>query len=230
MHCRPLVFLLFLSAAAPLRAAALTEMETRWLRAGEPVLAAARALKLPLDIIVQPQDAPGAVPLAMGFAAGRCKLVFSMRGNPTAEATLAKVPAPDQAVMIEAMTAHELAHCWRYAQGAWHALPAGFVEVGEEQAANSQLLAEAKAMRDTRREEGYADLVALAWTRRQHPARYAQVYAWLASLRAVQPVAGGAHDTRAWVQLAREADVFTSTASAFEDAAGLWRHGLLNDH
>jgi hypothetical protein len=34
---------------------------------------------------------------------------------------------------------YELAHCWRRVQGGWHALPAGFVEVGEESAADASL-------------------------------------------------------------------------------------------
>lgn len=207
----------------------LTELETRWLSAAGPVLAQAQRLALPIDIIVQPQAKPGDVPLAMGFADGRCKLVLSMRGNPDAETVLAQVPAAERALLIEAMTAHEVGHCWRYAQGAWHALPAGFVEVGEEQADNPDLLAAAKAMREGRREEGYADLVALAWTARAHPLQYGRVYAWLAALRSVQPVARNAHDTRVWVALAADPAVFAGAATAFEAAATTWREGLLSD-
>ncbi len=125
-----------------------------------------KSIALPVDIIVQPKAPAGAVPLAMGFDKGRCKLVLSMRGNPGAEKVLANVPADKQALLIEAMAAHELAHCWRYAQGEWHLLPAGFVETGHETSHDPELLAAAKAMRDTRREEGFADLVALAWIQR----------------------------------------------------------------
>jgi hypothetical protein len=119
-------------------------------------------------------------------------------------------------------------HCWRYAQGAWHALPAGFQEAGEQQG-DQALLAESKTMRENRREEGYADLVALAWTQRHHPESYAKVYAWLAALRGDQPVAGGSHDTRAWVRLASDARVFKTAATPFEDVNGAWREGLLQD-
>lgn len=224
-----LIASLCLAASAAHASNGLTELETRWLRAAAPVLAYSQQLKLPIDIVVQPQARPGDVPLAMGFTGGRCKLVLSMRGNPDAETILDKVPAADRGLLIEAMTAHEVGHCWRYAQGAWHALPAGFVEVGEEKAANEELLAESKAMRETRREEAYADLVALAWTQRTHPAAYGRVYGWLASVRRVQPVARNAHDTRAWVKLAGDPAVFDLGATPFEAVLGVWRRGLLSD-
>lgn len=219
--------LCLLFAAAPARAATLTAQETRWLSAAGPVLAYSQRLNLPIDIIVQPQARPGDVPLAMGFDGKRCKLVVSMRGNPDADAILDKVPEAGRGLLIEAMTAHEVGHCWRYAHGVWHALPAGFVETGEETADSDSLLAAAKEMRDSRREEGYADLVALAWTARRHPGAYAEVYGWLAALRDQQPVARNAHDTRAWVALARDAGAFGHAATPFEDVDDLWSKGLL---
>lgn len=210
-------------------AADLTEQETRWLRAAAPVLSYSQQLKLPIDIIVQPQAKSGDVPLAMGFDGGRCKLVLSLRGNADAEAVLGSVPEASRAELIEAMAAHEIGHCWRYAQGAWHSLPAGFVEVGEQTASDQSLLAEAKAIRENRREEGYADLVALAWIRHKHPEDYGRIYGWLAAVRATQPVSGAGHDTRAWVSLARDGATFGAAEQPFEDALPLWRKGLLTD-
>jgi hypothetical protein len=225
-----LTALCLLLIAAPARAGAtLTVQETRWLTGAAPVLAYSQRLKLPIDIIVQPAARPGDVPLAIGFDGKRCKLVLSMRGNPQADAILDKVPQAERALLIEAMTAHEIAHCWRYAHGAWHALPAGFVETGEEQADSDSSLAAAKAMRESRREEGFADLVALAWTWRNHPQHYARVYHWLESVRGEQPLARNAHDTRAWVRLARDAGAFDHAATPFEDVASVWRQGLLID-
>jgi hypothetical protein len=222
--------LCFVFTSAPARAeGSLTAQETRWLTAAGPVLAYSQVLKLPIDIIVQPQSGPNDVPFAMGFDGARCKLVLSMRGNPEAEAILEKVPEAGRGLLIEAMTAHEVGHCWRYVQGAWHALPAGFVETGEEKADNDDILAEAKAMRESRREEGFADLVALAWISRKHPDHYAQVYGWLESLRKDQPVARNAHDTEAWVRLARDAGAFSRGTTPFEDVAALWSKGLLAD-
>jgi ADP-ribose pyrophosphatase YjhB (NUDIX family) len=208
----------------------LTAQETRWLAAAGPVLAYSQGLKLPIDIIVQPQAAgPRDVPLAMGFDGQRCKLVLTMRGNAQAESILETVPEAERGLLVEVMTAHEVGHCWRYAQGVWHALPAGFVETAGENAVGEDTSAEVKAMRESRREEGFADLVALAWTARNHPDKYAQVYAWIASVRADQPLALNAHDTRAWVGLARDADAFDLTATPFEDVQALWCKGLLAD-
>lgn len=229
MHISTFPLLLTVVSGAA-SAAQLTEIETRWLTAGTPVLAYAKEqLKLPIDIIVQPQAGPNDVPMAMGFDNGRCKLVLSMRGNPNAENILQAIPAGQRGLMIEAMTAHEVGHCWRYAQGAWHALPTGFVEVGNERADDPAMLQKSQELRETRREEGYSDLVALAWTARRHPAQYAQVYNWLKQVRHDQPLAGSSHDTMAWLQLAQDGAVFSADGTPFEQVRGLWSKGLLGD-
>jgi hypothetical protein len=101
--------------------------------------------------------------------------------------------------------------------------------VGEETAADPSLLEASKAMREMRREEGYADLVALAWTRHSHPGDYGRVHAWLDKVRAVQPVARSGHDTRVWVRLAADGNSFGAADKPFEDAAAMWKQGLLND-
>ena len=79
------LFLAAALAAASLSAHAgtadLTPLEQRWIAAAYPVLAYARSVNLPIDIVVQPQAGPNDVPLAMGFAGERCKLVLSLRGN-----------------------------------------------------------------------------------------------------------------------------------------------------
>ena len=227
MHRAALIPLLLGSSFAC--AAQLTEVEARWLTAGLPVLTYAKQeLKLPIDIIVQPQARAGDVPLALGFEGGRCKLVLSMRGNPAAESILDALPAAQHALMIEAMTAHEVGHCWRYVQGAWHALPAGFVERRRPDDASGGLVELEQSLRQTRREEGYADLVALAWTRQRHPAQYGQVLQWLQQVR--QPLAAegnaGSHDTRAWLKLVASDAAFGVAGNAFEQADGVWRAGL----
>jgi len=219
------LLLLLLSSAGLASAAQLTDMETRWLTAGSAVLAYAKQeLKLPIDITVQPQARATDVPLALGFQDGRCKLVLSMRGNPGAEDILAGLPAEQRPLMIEAMVAHEIGHCWRYAQGVWHALPAGF-----EQPAQAPAQEQAQQLRLTRREEGFADLVALAWTQHRHPQDYATVAAWMRQVR--QPATGtaGSHGTLAWLQLAPSGAAFDAAQPLFEQAASLWRQGLLRD-
>ena len=215
-----------LSAGAT-TAADVTPTELRWLQAGAPVLAYARQHGLPLDVVVQPQDAPGLAPLAMDYVDGRCKLVLSLRGNPLADAALADAPPALQAVAIEAMTAHEVAHCWRHVSGQWKALPAGFAEVrrtADEPAAEAW-----HAMRATRREEGYADLAGLAWSWGRHPGRYAEVHAWFERVREHQVVPGSHHDTRAWLRAVRDPAAFTPGAGPFEQAQGLWAQALADD-
>jgi hypothetical protein len=220
---------LLASLASPVGAADLTAQETRWLLAASPVLAYSQRLKLPLDIVVQPQARAGDVPLAMGFDGGRCKLVLTLRGNPDAESVLKGVPESEQGILIEAMAAHEFGHCWRYVQGKWHALPAGFTETSDQQAHDRALREHDKSTRETRREEGYADLVALAWTQRQHPQQYARVHAWFDQVRASQPIDGNAHDTRVWIRLARDGAAFERGSTAFDDVGPLWNKGLLLD-
>ena len=222
------LFCIALLAGATAQAAELTALEERWLQAASPVLAYSQKLKLPIDIIVQPQARASDVPLAMGYDRGRCKLVLSLRGNPQAEAVFAGIPGESQGELIAAMAAHEIAHCWRHAQGSWNALPAGFTEVGEETASDGSLLAVARALRESRREEAYADLAALAWTRHNNPQAYPRVHGWLAKVRAKQTPRGG-HDTRAWVALARDGERFGEAATPFADAEPLWREGLLQD-
>jgi hypothetical protein len=224
--------LLSLLITAPAMAhAQLTDLESRWLRAGQPVIAFARAQGLPIDIIVQPQDVPGAVPLALGYEAGRCKLVLSLRGNAQADSVLQGVPAARQGMMMEAMTAHEIGHCQRYAEGDWHALPRGFVESRGRQ--RGKLTPLAQELRETRREEAYADLVALAWMHARHPGQYQEVLAWMRGVRAGGDSAGGgvgsSHATQAWLALADGEGAFAETASPFEQAQVLWRKGLSGD-
>lgn len=221
------LFAALICAATGAHASQLTAQETKWLHAAAPVLDYAKSIALPVDIIVQPKAAPGAVPLAMGFAKGRCKLVLTMRGNPEAEQVLDDVPLAEQGLLIEAMTVHELAHCWRYAQGEWHALPAGFFEAGRETAHDPAMLAASKAMRETRREEGFADLAALAWVQRTQPGEYARVHDWLSAVRDAVAVPRSGHDTRVWVRLAENGRDLADGATPFDAAEALWRKGLL---
>ena len=225
---KPLLLMSLLMSPLPAVAgASLTELESRWLQAGKPVIDFARGQGLPIDIIVQPQDAPGAVPLALGFESGRCKLVLSLRGNAQAESVMQGMPAARQGAMIEAMTAHEIGHCQRYAQGDWHALPRGFVE--RSHAPRGQLQQQAQELRETRREEGYADLVALAWMHGRHPQQYRAVLAWMRKVRASGEGEGGSHATQAWLALAEKEGAFDEPASPFEQAQVLWRMGLSGD-
>lgn len=218
-----------LCSAAACRAAGpapeLTATEQRWLQGLWPVLLFARDSRLPVDIVVQPQPTPEAPPLALAFIGGRCKVVLSMRGNPEAQATLDRI-APDLLdATLALMAAHELGHCRRYLDGAWYGLPAGFAAGVPETLAPEQHAAW-REMQAVRREEGFADLVGLAWVRQHHPQHYARLHAWLLAERADTPVAGSHHDTRAWLRLAAPGAAVMPASSIFDAAAALWPAGL----
>ena len=218
-------FALFTSLAAT--AADLTATEMRWLKGAWPVITYAEETKLPLDIVVQPQAAPGQAPLALGFLDGRCKLVLSMRGNPEAEATLERIAPEVQNAALELMAAHELGHCRRYLDGAWMALPAGFA-VAAPEGLDPDLRSAYLNMKATRREEGYGDLVGLAWTQQHHPEAYKRLHAWLLKERSKDLIPGSHHDTLAWVRLASNGSLL-ARSSIFEAAALQWKAGLLVD-
>ena len=204
--------------------AELTPTETRWLQLGKPVLGYALKQKLPLDVVVQPTARPGEPPLTLGFVDGRCKLVLSMRGNPEAQATLARIEPDLLHAALELMAAHELGHCKRHLDGAWQDLPAGFAArepaslTPEDRQAYVQ-------MRSTRREEGYADLVGLAWVQQRHAALYERLHRWLVAERSRDLIPGAHHDTLAWITLARDGRALAG-GSIFSAAAALWPQAL----
>ncbi len=127
------------------------------------------------------------------------------------------------------MVAHELGHCWRYVQGAWHTLPAGFVDAADDRNDDRELAEKRREMRDARREEGLADLIGLAWTLKRHPELYTLVHAWLEKTRADQPVPGSHHDTRVWVGLAKDRSAFPAAGTPFEQAWAVWQRGLRSE-
>lgn len=213
-----------LSSVAAL-AAELSPTERRWLQGAWPVVSFAKEQGLPLDIVVQPQPTPGAAPLALAFVGGRCKLVLSMRGNAEAQATLDRIAADLLDATLELMAAHELGHCRRYLDGAWSELPAGFAAAGAPAQLDPTLHAAFAAMKAARREEGYGDLVGLAWIQQRHPQRYTQLHTWLVAERTRERIPGSHHDTLAWLRLAH-AGVERAEASIFDAAAELWAMGL----
>jgi hypothetical protein len=219
-----LVIVAAASTFSAAQAADLTAIESRWLHGAWPVIVFAREANLPLDIVVQPQPSPGAAPLALAFVDGRCKLVLSMRDNEEAMATLERIEPGLLDATIELMAAHELGHCHRYVDGAWYGVPVGFVASEPD-----ELLPEPRRdyvnMKAARREEGYGDLVGLAWTERHHPQHYAALHAWLAQERKVDLVPGSHHDTLAWVDRAK-GGIVSAELSIFDSATRLWESGL----
>lgn len=210
------------------RTAALQPLEQRWLQAIAPVLDFARATGFPLDLIVQPQALPGRTPLAVAFVDGRCKLVLSMRGNAVAQETLDAIPPELLGAALELMAAHELGHCERYLAGSFARPPAGFQATWS--AAGPGQVAEAPhaqaGYQALRREEGYADLIGLAWTRHRHPQLYTRMHAWLMAERSSEPVRGSAHDTQVWLRLVRDGSLLADP-SMFSNATRVWALGLM---
>lgn len=207
-------------------AAEITPIERRWLQGAWPVVAWAKSQGLPLDIVVQPQDAPGAAPIAMAFVDGRCKLVLSMRGNPQVETTFERLEPSLHDAALEMMAAHELGHCRRHLDGTWLDMPAGFVPPRAPAELPETVRDAWTRMQAARREEGCADLVGLAWTRRHHSQRYAALHAWLVAERERDRVPGDHHDTLAWIRTA--GDEAFAHGTLFEAAAALWS-GALDD-
>lgn len=202
-----------------------SEREMRWIGAASPVIAYAQQQGLPLDVVVQPQPAPGLAPVAMAHVDGRCQLVFSMRGNPLADETEQNIPPSLFVPIVEAVAAHEMAHCWRKVQGAWSAMPPGIPDDTNDDIPDPAVRARWQAMREIRREEGFADLVGLAWALNRHPAQYAQVHAWFTHERSDPPMEGSHHDTRAWIRLA-EPGAFAPGDTPFEQVLPMWVAGL----
>ncbi|WP_457351355.1 hypothetical protein [Roseateles sp. P5_D6] len=207
-------------------AADLTALEMRWLQGITPVIAHARqALALPVDIVVQPQAEPGTAPLALGFVDGRCKLVLSMRGNPEGQRQIDAIDPALRGPALELMAAHELGHCRRYLDGAWHGVPAGFVAAKPPDGLAADLQQAWLAMRSTRREEAYGDLVGLAWAQARHPALYARLHAWLVAERSTDLIPGSHHDTLDWLALVRDPAMLDGR-TMFEAADRVWARGL----
>lgn len=203
-----------------------TLLEMRWLKGIWPVVTHAREqLKLPLDLVVQPQDTPGAAPLALGFVNGRCKLVLSMRGNPEGERQINAIEPELLHPTLELMAAHELGHCRRYLDGAWHGSPAGFVAAQAPEGLTPELQKAWQDMQSTRREEAYGDLVGLAWTRERHPELYGQLHGWLVKERTADLIPGDHHDTLHWLALAKDSSALAGQ-TLFDAAASVWARGL----
>ena len=203
----------------------LTGVEARWLKGIGPVVSFAKQVLLPLDIIVQPQPTPGAAPLALAFIDRRCKLVLSMRGNEQAQSMLVAVEPELLDATLELMAAHELGHCKRYLDGVWHGLPSGFT-AGESVEGGPEVRAAYLDMQAARREEGYADLVGLAWTRQHHPQQYARLHSWLLAERSTELMPGSHYDTLAWVRMVTDGTAL-GDASLFAGANALWAVGLM---
>jgi hypothetical protein len=208
---------------------ALTPMESRWLSAAAPVVIFAREQLLPVDIIIAPQGLQGHSPVAMAFLNGRCKLVLSLRAQATAQDTLERIPENLFNAVAQAITAHEVAHCWRVSHGDTQQTQASFFDRQSTQIDLSSFAKNMQSIDMSRNEEGFADLFGLAWTQMKNPAQYAQVHDWFTQQRSHRHVAGGEHDTSTWIKLASNPGIFNAQATPFEQVLAPWNQGLLSE-
>jgi hypothetical protein len=219
-----LVFFILTSTSLHVALAAgkssLTAQETYWVQSALPVLTYAKEMGLPISITVQPQPEPEAMPVALGMANGVCMLIFSMRGNELVETLLEGVPTDEQSFMIEAILAHEIGHCWRHVHSKWNTVPEGYKEPAEEKGI--------KAARFQQREEGYADLAALFWIKKNHPAAFADVYEWLLNKRekmAAQPI----YNTKEFLKAVQSMTI-EANETPFYRAQVVWEKIVLTSH
>jgi hypothetical protein len=211
--------------------AGLTEQESRWLEAAGPVLMHARQeWLLPVDVLVQTQEALPYAPISTGLMNGRCKLVFAMRSNAALDEPMQALAPELFNAVAQAIVAHEVAHCWRMTRGAANSnISYGFISRAKAVNSKGWFSHDLQNIRESRLEEGFADLFGLAWTQQQHPQHYEQVHAWLSIKRESQRTPGGEHDTLAWLRLAKDPIIFKTEGSALDQVMGPWRQGLTDD-
>jgi hypothetical protein len=209
--------------------ATLTPTESKWLSAAAPVVVYAREQLLPVDIIIAPQGMQGHSPVAMAFLNGRCKLVMSLRSQGTAEDTLERIPDKLFNAVAQAITAHEVAHCWRVSRNETSQSQAGFFDFQSTKINTNNFAKNMQSMDMSRNEEGFADLFGLAWTQMRNPTQYAQVHEWFTQQRSHRHVVGGEHDTSIWIELAKNPAIFNVQAAPFEQVLAPWSQGLLSD-
>jgi hypothetical protein len=187
-----------LGAAALLAAgahAAQPASEAQWIAAANAAVEFGRAQGLPIDLEVETGPGlSGHTPIGIWSSNGRCTLIVSARGNPTAERVSAMI-APEQLDLFLAGAAmHEVGHCHRRLQG---------------YPANAKLLPivawitplRAWITQRIQTEEVYADMFEVAWLARYHPEHFASVMSEIVKVRTHfrEPK----HDTLPWLEIAR---------------------------
>lgn len=188
------VALALLCAAAAGRASAAVATEAQWIAAATQAVAFGQQQGLPIMLRVERGDGlPGHTPIGIQSEEGVCTLVVSARDNPAADRLSALVDPTVLDLFLQAAAIHEVGHCHRRLAGFPH---------NERLVAPATWFAFARNwfVRRIRTEEAYADLTAVAWLARYHPADYAQVVGELARIRA--RYRDPKHDTLPWLAAA----------------------------
>lgn len=177
---------------------------------------------LALQLVVVTGDQLEHSPLAMAYD-GTCRLHLALRNSRALGPLMADVPDELFETVAEASVAHEIGHCWRHVSGTLHQLPPFDPGAGGDPAL-AQLRRE---MGQTRHEEAFADLVALAWVQQMRPQQYERFHRWLERMRRHPQAPNHPHDTRAWLRLAADPAVFAAApGNLFERALAVWARGL----
>lgn len=123
---------------------------------------------------------------------GTCTLMLQHRVNKDTQAMAELAPIAVRPVFLQAIVAHELAHCWRQQDA-----PERMSEVFQllERASREPALA-GLALQARNQEEIFADVAALAWVERRHPSAYAEVLETFVRLRSDARFTAEVHNTR----------------------------------
>lgn len=188
--------LALLCACASGRAAAAVATEAQWIAAATHAVAFGQQHGLAIMLKVERGDGlPGRTPVGLQSEDGVCTLVVSARDNPAADRLSAMVDPASLDLFLQAAAIHEVGHCYRRLAGFPH---------NERLVAPATWFAFARNwfVRRIRTEEAYADLTAVAWLARYHPAHYGRVVGELAKIRA--RYRDPKHDTLPWLATALE--------------------------
>lgn len=195
-----------------------TALESKWIKNIDPVVRYGLEQKLKITVAVNVNVKNGISPIGIDTS---CKFILNFRDNKAALDLEDSIPDEIYKPVSEAIAAHELAHCWRSINGLYGVLPPGIMDTA------SLDDEKVKKIRLERREEGFADLVGLAWVQSRYSAQtYAEVLEWFKEFRSDPDYSGDSHDTRVWLELAGDMKIDKNTP-IFEQVMPRWRSGLL---
>jgi hypothetical protein len=169
--------------------------EAQWIAAAEKAVAFGRANGLAIALQVeQGNGLSGHTPIGIWNEAGRCTLVVSAAGNPTAARVTELVDTALLDIFLEGAAIHEVGHCYRRL----HGYPAN-----EKPLPIVAWIAPVRAwfVQRIRTEEVFADLTEVAWLARYYPTQYKAVVGEIVKVRTRfrEPK----HDTLAWLEIAQ---------------------------
>lgn len=184
-----LAVLLAVLLAAPVQA----QTAPSWEQVATEMVQRPEFAALPLQIQVQRERPGRGSPAEMQLQSGQCILHLRTRDNPLADILLTQAAPEDRTLWLQAVIAHEFAHCWRW-QGDDPAMQQLVALMGT---AGTDARAARQVQRQLGREESFADVAALAWVAQAAPQRLGAILTAFQRLRGNTRLSTGPHDTRA---------------------------------